>query len=205
VFAGESRLPDRPAIEVKWNTSLLYRRRAGACAMLIGAIFNRAAAAKGSDQAAAREQMATAPSVVPRLAHWGRGRNWSTAAIRSAAAIRRDAPRGARAEPFAFDCGARRDDGARWPRADRAVEVPNHDVEASLQRLCMPAAMRGHARPVPSLFRSRALLESVRPNGRVDANCVIPMAIIATIAAATLLRTIFRAILADAPRRSACP
>jgi hypothetical protein len=128
-----------PQSKVKWEYVLAVIAGALAlAAMLIGAIFNRAAAReRDQDQAAAREQWQTAPSVVPRLRIGARPQ----LELRPQFAVR---PQFAetllaarRAEPVRNSIAAlRRDDGARWPL--RPIELssdPNHDVEASLQRL----------------------------------------------------------------------
>jgi hypothetical protein len=128
-----------PQSKVKWEYVLAVIASALAlAAMLIGAIFNRAAAReRDQDQAAAREQWQTAPSVVPRLRIGARPQ----LELRPQFAVR---PQFAetllaarRAEPVRNSIAApRRDDGARWPL--RPIELssdPNHDVEASLQRL----------------------------------------------------------------------
>jgi hypothetical protein len=128
-----------PQSKVKWEYVLAVIAGALAlAAMLIGAIFNRAAAReRDQDQAAAREQWQTSPSVVPRLRIGARPQ----LELRPQFAVR---PQFAetllaarRAEPVRNSIAApRRDDGARWPL--RPIELssdPNHDVEASLQRL----------------------------------------------------------------------
>jgi hypothetical protein len=113
-------------------------------AMLLGAIFNRAAAReRDRDQAAAREEWQASPSVVPRLRIEARRQleARSQLEVRPHIEVR---PQFAetllaarRAEPLRNSIAApRRDDGARWPL--RPIELssdPNHDVEASLQRL----------------------------------------------------------------------
>jgi hypothetical protein len=116
-----------PQSRVRWEYLLAVIAGALAlAAMLIGAIFNRAAAReRDQDQAAAREQWQASPSVVPRLRIEARPQFADTLlAARRAGPVRNSV-----ALP-------RRDDGARWPL--RPIELssdPNHDVEASLQRL----------------------------------------------------------------------
>jgi hypothetical protein len=122
-----------PQSKVRWEYILAVIAGALAlAAMLIGAIFNRAAAReRNQDQAAAREQWQASPSVVPRLRIGARPQF----EVRPQFADTLLAAR--RAEPVRNSIAApRRDDGARWPL--RPIELssdPNHDVEASLQRL----------------------------------------------------------------------
>jgi hypothetical protein len=122
-----------PQSRVRWEYLLAVIAGALAlAAMLIGAIFNRAAVReRDQDQAAAREQWQASPSVVPRLRTEARPQlELRPQFADTLLAARRAGPvRNSVAVP-------RRDDGARWPL--RPIELssdPNHDVEASLQRL----------------------------------------------------------------------
>jgi hypothetical protein len=107
-------------------------------AMLIGAIFNRAAGReRDQDQAAAREQWQASPSVVPRLRIEARPQLELRPQFEVRPQFAETLLAARRAGPVRNSVAVpRRDDGARWPL--RPIELssdPNHDVEASLQRL----------------------------------------------------------------------
>jgi hypothetical protein len=137
----------RPAAQsrVKWEYVLAVIAGALAlAAMLIGGIFNRAAAReRDRDQADARAQWQAAPSVVPLLRIEARPQAEARPRLELRPQLELRAQfaetllAARRAEPMRGSIAApRRDDGARWPL--RPIELssdPNRDVETSLQRL----------------------------------------------------------------------
>ena len=130
----------RPAPQSKMRWEYILAIIAGAlalAAMLIGAIFNRAAAReRDRDQAAARDEWQASPSVVPRLRIAARPQSEARPQLELRPQFAETLLAARRAEPVRSSVPARRDDGARWPL--RPIELssdPNHDVEASLQRL----------------------------------------------------------------------
>jgi hypothetical protein len=128
-----------PQSRVRWEYLLAVIAGALAlAAMLIGAIFNRAAAReRDQDQAAAREQWQASPSVVPRLRIEARPQLELRPQFEVRPQFADTLLAARRAGPVRNSVAVpRRDDGARWPL--RPIELssdPNHDVEASLQRL----------------------------------------------------------------------
>ena len=128
-----------PQSKMKWEYVLAVMAGALAlAAMLIGAIFNRAAAReRDQDQAAAREQWQASPSVVPRLRIEARPQLELRPQFEVRPQFADTLLAARRAGPVRNSVAVpRRDDGARWPL--RPIELssdPNHDVEASLQRL----------------------------------------------------------------------
>lgn len=131
----------RPVSQSKMRWEYILAIIAGAlalAAMLIGAIFNRATAReRDRDQAAAREEWQSSPSVVPRLRIAARPQSEARPQLELRPQFAETLLAARRAEPVRSSIPApRRDDGARWPL--RPIELssnPNHDVEASLQRL----------------------------------------------------------------------
>jgi hypothetical protein len=137
--APQSVTTSAPPSKLRWEYILAIIAGALAlAAMLIGAMFNRAAAREvDRDHADARAQWQAAPSVMARLRIEARPQSEPRPRLELRPQFAETLLAARRSEPVrSASAASRRDDGARWPL--RPIELssdPNRDVESSLQRL----------------------------------------------------------------------